>query len=371
MDNTVPPIQPPGAPPPIIVNPPPQRRGGRGWMVLSLILLGILGLMMFGSLMSFLTGMGQPMTGTQSGRFFEEITVENPGAPDKIAIVDVRGMITSEPWNPDGRGMVDLIADQLRVAAEDSSVRAVILQVDSPGGEVMASDDISRAIFDFQEEHGKPVIAAMGGLAASGGYYVSAPCRWIVANELTITGSIGVIMQTFNYRGLMEKVGLEPVVFKSGKFKDMLRGSKLPEEVDPAEKEMIQDMVMDTYAKFKTVVEEGRERAAAANKGKGRALVEDWEQYADGRILTGKTAYELGFVDQLGDFDAAVEATKSIAGITGDAHLVRYREPFTLARLFSLTGKANAEKTIKIDVGMDVPRLQTGRLYFLSPTVVH
>ena len=368
MDSNVPPIQPP-TPPPIIVTQPPRRRGGGGWMILSILLLGLLGLMMFGSVVSFFIG-EQTMTGTQSGRFFEEITVENPGAPDKIAIVDVRGMITSEPWNPDGRGMVDLIADQLRVAAEDTQVRAVILQVDSPGGEVMASDDISRAIFDFQEEHDKPVIALMGGLAASGGYYISAPCRWIIANELTLTGSIGVIMQTFNYRGLMDKVGLQPVVFKSGRFKDMLRGSKSPEEIDPEAREMVQEMVMETFAKFKEVVKDGRARAAAANDGEGRELVEDWEQYADGRILTGRKAYELGFVDELGNFETAVETTKRIAGITGDAHLVRYREPFTLARLFGM-GMKSEEKTIKIDMGMDLPKLQTGRLYFLSPTVVH
>src|SRR6185436_19433065 len=105
---------------------------------------------------------------------------------------------------------------------------------------------IYRAVADFQEHHKKPVVASMSGLAASGGYYVSAPCQWIVANELTITGSIGVILSSFNYRGLMDKVGVQPVVFKSGKFKDMLRGSKKPEEVDPAEQKMIQDMVMET-----------------------------------------------------------------------------------------------------------------------------
>src|SRR4029079_10112350 len=103
-------------------------------------------------------------------------------------------------------------------------VKAVILKIDSPGGEVMASDDISRALVQFQEKHKKPVIASSRVLAASGGYYVAAPCRWIVANELTITGSIGVILSSLNYRGLMDKVGIEPVVFKSGKFKDMLRG---------------------------------------------------------------------------------------------------------------------------------------------------
>src|SRR5437588_624394 len=129
----------------------------------------------------------------------------------------------------------------------------------------MASDEIARALTQFQEKYKKPVVASMQGLAASGGYYVAAPCRWIVANDLTITGSIGVILSSVNYRGLMDKVGLEPVVFKSGKFKDMLRGSKKPDEIDPVETQMIQNMIMETYEKFKGVVRTGREEAASKN----------------------------------------------------------------------------------------------------------
>jgi protease-4 len=269
--------------------------------------------------------------------------------------------------------MVDVIEDQLKLAAKDSNVKAVILKVDSPGGEVLASDDISRAITQFQEKNKKPVIAVMGGLAASGGYYVSAPCDYIVANELTLTGSIGVIMSTFNYRGLMDKVGLKPNVFKSGKFKDMLRGSKTPEEVDPAEEKMIQDMIMETYAKFKNVVKNGRERAAARNKGDGKTLVSNWEEYADGRILTGKNAFELGFVDKLGNFQTALDVARKIAGIPGNAHVVRYQEPFTLSRLFGmgLSTRAKKNEGVKIDLGLDIPEVRAGRLYFLSPTIMH
>jgi len=285
----------------------------------------------------------------------------------------VEGMITSTPWDPAGRSMVDAIEDQLKLAAKDANVKAVILKVDSPGGEVLASDDISRAIIQFQEKHKKPVIASMGGLAASGGYYVSAPCDYIVANELTLTGSIGVIMSTFNYRGLMDKVGLKPNVFKSGKFKDMLRGSKTPEEVDPAEEKMIQDMIMETYAKFKSVVQNGREKAATRNKGTGKALVENWAEYADGRILTGKTAFDLGFVDKLGNFQTALDIARQIGGVSGQAHVVRYQEPFTLSRLFGMgmSSKVRKSDAVKIDLGLDLPKLQAGRLYFLAPTAVN
>src|SRR6185369_6629249 len=151
------------------------------------------------------------------------------------------------------------------------------------------------AIVKFQSETDKPVITSMGSLAASGGYYISAPTRWIVANELTITGSIGVIMHSLNYRGLMDKVGLRPEVYKSGKFKDMLSGSKKESEVTEEEKQMVQALVNETFEKFKSIVAQGRENANASNKSgkdKGRPLSKTWEDYADGRVLSGKEAFK-------------------------------------------------------------------------------
>ncbi len=342
-------------------------------MILSIVLLLILGVFIASRMVRFVVHAGARSTGSESGRHFEEIVVENPEVDPKIAIVPVQGMISRE-FDPTGRDMVDVIEDQLKLAARDADVKAVILKIDSPGGEVMASDDISRALIQFQEKHNKPVIASMQGLAASGGYYVAAPCRWIVANELTITGSIGVIMSSLNYRGLMDKVGLQPVVFKSGKFKDMLRGSKRQDEIQPEEQEMIQNMVMETYDKFKSVVRAGREQASSKNAGKGRKLVDDWEKYADGRILTGKAARDLGFVDQLGNFQTAVDTAREIAGISGKARLVRYEEPFSLGRLlgFGATSRASAKgNTLKIDLGVELPKIQAGRMYFLSPTFAH
>jgi len=344
-------------------------------MVLSIVLLLLLGLMFLGRMARMVTGAAKHTTGVQSGRYFEEITVENASSPDKIAIIDLEGIITSEPWDRSGHSMVDTIADQLKLASKDDSVKAVILKVNSPGGEVMASDDIARAIQEFQEKHHKPVIASMGSVAASGGYYVSAPCQWIVANDLTMTGSIGVIMSTFNYRGLMDKIGLQPKVFKSGRFKDMLRGSKKPEEIDPEEEKMIQDMIMETYNKFKTVVSDGRKNAGeknSANKDlKGKTLASNWADYADGRILTGKHAYELGLVDQIGTFQNAVVTATKLAGIDR-AHLIRYEEPFNLGRLFGFGAESRSEsRSIKVDLGMDMPKLRAGQMYFLSPTVTY
>src|SRR6267154_5585444 len=289
-----PPLQPP---PPVIVAPastPPPRRG-RGWMVFAIILMVLLAFSLFGNLSSFMSGLvfskgGGKHTRTVGPRLEEVITEDNE-ASDKIAVIDVQGIITSHAFDSGGYSMVELIKAQLKHAEDDNKVKAIILKVDSPGGEVLASDEIYRAISDFQKSAHKTVVASMGNLAASGGYYVSAPCQWIIANPLTITGSIGVILHSWNYRGLMNKVGLQPETYKSGKFKDMLSGERNPEEIPPEERAMVQSLIDETYAKFKSVVSTGRKRAHELNskeKDKGQNLTDDWANYADGRVLSGK-----------------------------------------------------------------------------------
>ena len=190
---------------------------------------------------------------------------------------------------------------------------------------MLASDDIANELRKFQEDSSKPVVVSMGSLAASGGYYVSAPCEWIVANELTITGSIGVIMHGYNYRGLMDKIGLKPDVYKSGKFKDMLSGDRNAAEVLPEERVMVQKLIDETYGKFKQVVGDGRAAARDMNKD-GRTLVKNWAEFADGRVFSGKEAKELGFVDELGGFDTAVKRAQKLAKIKGDASIIEYRQ---------------------------------------------
>jgi len=345
-------------------------------MVLAIVLLVFLGISMLFNVSSFFETMLRGGKATRyartAGPRLDEVIYQDNDAANKIALIDVDGIITGRAIDSSGIGLVELIKAQLKRAEEDDRVRAVILKVDSPGGEVLASDEIYRAIADFQSHSHKPVVASMGSLAASGGYYISAPCRWIVANELTITGSIGVIMSSWNYRGLMDKVGVLPQTFKSGKYKDMLSGSREPDKITPEEKAMVQGLIDETFAKFKSVVQEGRDRAYEKNKNskeKGRPLSDDWQNYADGRVLSGTEALKLGFVDQLGGFDEAVEATKRIAGIT-NANLVQFQQRYDLSDLFRLFGKTDS-KAIKVDLGMDVPKLQAGKLYFLSPTFLH
>ena len=335
-------------------------------MILALILAALLMLSWFGNVARHL-GFGSPV-GRHYVRGLEEVVIEDNRTAHKIAVIEITGIITSEPWDGSGLSMVDYVAKQLKEAAADTEVKAVLLKVNSPGGEVMASDDINQLISDFEEKYQKPVVATMGSLAASGGYYVSVPCDWIVANELTITGSIGVIMPSYNYRKLLDKIGVRPEVYKSGKFKDMLSGSKADNEILPEERVMVQGLIDETFARFKTVVKEGRQRAYTNNK-KGRELRKNWEELADGRVLTGQQAYENGFVDELGNFDTAVKRAKNLAGITA-ANLIHYEQPFNLGSLFRLLGKTEVP-AIKVDLGLDLPKLQLGRLYFLSATVLH
>jgi len=367
-------------PPPIIITPPPTpRRGGGPWKVLAIVALVLLALCIIVGIASF-SLRNLPVSGarmaTERTRTLEEVVLEHTNSDNKIAVIDVQGIISGSQ-EMGSLSMPDYIAEQFRVAAKDSDVRAVILKVDSPGGEVLAADEINKTIRKFEDDSAKPVIVSMGSLAASGGYYISAPCRWIVANELTITGSIGVIMHGYNYRSLMDKVGVEPQVFKSGRFKDMLSGEREPEDKitleerkDRAEEDaMVQALIDETFDKFKSVVKSGRQWAAQKNGGKGKALVDDWADYADGRVFSGTKALSLGFVDEVGDFRTAVQRAQTIAGISR-ANLVQYRVPFDFGSVFlHLFGKTETP-ALKVDLGFDLPRLQTGRMYFIAPTQI-
>ncbi|MEY2407613.1 MAG: protease, partial [Verrucomicrobiota bacterium] len=306
--NAKPPLLP-QMPAPSGAAPYRRERKGTGWKIatvlLAIALVGVLGLQLIGALFSFASASN--MSGASR---LQEITIDNQGSRDKIAIIPVEGVIMGGS-EPVGRSLAKGIEEKLKLAAKDDHVKAVILRVNSPGGEVLASDDIASALLKFQQKYNKPVIASMGSLAASGGYYVSAPCRWIVANDLTMTGSIGVIMQTYNVRGLMNKIGVRPLTYTSGKFKDMLSMSKEIENLTPEqraelkeEEALMRKMIGDVYERFKSVVAEGRKVANgknSSNSDPGRPLSGGWTNYADGRILSGREAYDLGLVDELGN----------------------------------------------------------------------
>jgi protease IV len=364
------------------VSPAPLRpRGGVGWKaLLAIVLLVLAGLSVLAALarLPFRNVSAGRIAGDHS-RFLEEVVLEHTNSDYKIAVIELEGVIADE-GDRGGLSMPDYISEEFKAASKDGDVKAVVLKVDSPGGEVLAADQINGTIRKFEDDTGKPVVVSMGSLAASGGYYVSAPCRWIVANELTITGSIGVIMHGYNYRSLMDKVGVQPQVFKSGKFKDMLSGEREPDnQLSPEERKvraeedaMVQDLINETFGKFKEVVRTGRQWAASQNaehnpSDAGKAVVGDWEDYADGRVFSGKKALSLGFVDEVGNFDTAVKRAQKLAGIPR-ANLIQYRIPFDFGTVLShLLGKTQTP-ALKVDLGFDLPKLQAGHLYFMALT---
>src|SRR3982751_1287560 len=208
---------------------------------------------------------------------FREVLLQRGGraTTDKIAVITMRGLIsTSIPGNVSD-SMVDDLRAALQQAREDHRVKAIVLEIDSPGGEVTASDAIYSAVVKTRAR--KPVVVYMDSLAASGGYYVSCGGKYLMANETSITGSIGVIIQTLNYQQLFDKIGLASVVFKSGKFKDMLNGAR---PITEEERAYVQSFVMKTYEKFLGIVAKERNLSADTLRN----------GIADGRILSGRDA---------------------------------------------------------------------------------
>ena len=332
-------------------------------MWISLCSLGCLLLGGFLIVLMFVGAAGMSMS-TNGGSSYDEVILRNNHSDKKIAVIDLSGLIASFSVDASGHNMIESLRRQFEWANKDDDVQAILFRINSPGGEVLASDNIA----DIVRESKKPVISVMGALAASGGYYVAAPSDWIVAHELTITGSIGVIMSGYSIRNLMDKVGVQPIVFKSGKHKDMLSLGKREEDITPEERKIVQDMIDETFERFKKIVQEGRDMDNRDTED-GESLEEDWESFADGRILSGNMALAQGFVDELGDLDTGYERALSLKGIS-DANLTQYRQPINLANLFSLFGKSEA-KEIKIDLGVDIPKLKAGRLYFLSPLLLY
>jgi protease-4 len=215
---------------------------------------------------------------------------------EKIGVIPIEGAITeSEP----------VVADLVEFK-KDKRIRAIVLRVNSPGGGVGPSQEIFREIRKTIEK--KKVIASMGSVAASGGYYVSAAANKIVANPGTLTGSIGVLIEFVRLQELMEKIGVDVEVLKSGEFKDI--GSP-HRKLTGRDREMIQKLVSDIQTQFVEAVAQGRDLP-----------LEKVREIADGRIVSGSQGVELGLVDQLGNFEDAVELAKSLAGIKGEVTLV-------------------------------------------------
>lgn len=213
------------------------------------------------------------------------------GRDEKIAVVRIEGIIR-DPSE---------ISEKFREIGERDDIKAVVVRIDSPGGGVGPSQEIYSGIKRLKRN--KKVVASMGSLAASGGYYAAVAAHKIVANPGTITGSIGVIVEFINAEELLNKIGLKGYVVKSGKFKDV--GSPF-RQMKEEEERYLQSVVNDVNGQFVKAVAEGR-----------NLKVEDVEKIADGRIFTGQDAKARGLVDQIGDLTDAVELGAKLAGIKG------------------------------------------------------
>src|SRR5213082_930163 len=281
---------------------------------------------------------------------FREILLQSGsrGVTDKIVVITMRGLISSSLPGSVTDSMVDDMRAALQQARDDDRVKAIVLEVDSPGGEVTASDAIYSALVKARAR--KPVVVYMDSLAASGGYFIACGGKFLMANETTITGSIGVIIQTLNYEQLLNKVGLASVIFKSGKFKDMLNGAR---PITPEERDLVQNFIMKTYDKFLGIV--ANERNLPADQLRNTI--------ADGRILSGKEAFEHKLIDGLGELDDAFHKAKEL-GNAPDAKVVKYGPPFSLSRFLRIFGESDAKIELQLPKQL-IPQLETGRAYFL------
>jgi protease-4 len=247
-------------------------------------------------------------------------------AGPRVGVVNLSGAITDEG---EGGGLSrspgarDVIEDLDR-AGRDTTIKAVVLRINSPGGSPAASQEMYRAVKKLAEK--KPVICSMGDVAASGGYYVAAACDEIYANESTVTGSIGVISQYLNYSALAKKLGIETQTLKTGEFKDAGNPTR---PITPRERELFQSLLRDIYNQFVDDVMAGR-------KGKSKKLTTRAQvvKLADGRVYTGRQAFNNGLIDKLGGLREAVNTAAERVGLEGSAPVKNYGGGGGLGSLF-------------------------------------
>ena len=216
----------------------------------------------------------------------------------RVGLVEVVGEIAES----------EMVVDQLDRMQRDATVKSIVLRIDSPGGGVAASQEIYDAVRRVRDE-GKPVVASMGGVAASGGYYVACAADSILANPGTLTGSIGVIMSFPNTEELFRKVGVKFETIKTGKFKDV---GSMWRPMTEDERTLLQEVLGNVYDQFVDAIVDGRGMAR-----------EDILPYADGRIFSGEQAMEYGFVDRLGSLEDAIDMASELGGIEGRPSVVR------------------------------------------------
>lgn len=254
--------------------------------------------------------------------------VEKGDTENKIALLSLDGAI--QDTGAAGIGLSgagynhQFMLEQLKKIKEDDTVKGIVFEVNSPGGGVIESDEIYTLLKEIQAEREIPYYVVMGNMAASGGYYISAPADQIFVSRETITGSLGVIMQSLNYSKLAEKVGISFNTIKSGEFKDMMSPNR---EMTDAERAMLQDMLNDSYERFVEIIADGRNMST-----------EQVKKIADGRIMNGRQAIEAKLADQFGKTEDAIEMMKEELAIERP-HIFKYEQPSWTMSLFGFKAK--------------------------------
>jgi len=241
--------------------------------------------------------------------------VYRPGKGKILALVKLEGVIVETPENSPAVSSTynhRAFLKQLESAFSREDIKGIIMQVNSPGGGVYESDEIYNRILELKAQYNKPLVVYMSQEAASGGFYVSMAADKIYANRNTITGSIGVIVRTYNYQALADKIGIKDVTFKSGNQKDLLNPMRLINEEEAA---IIQGVVNESYGYFVDIVAKGR------NMDRNQVL-----QLADGRIYTGTQAKNLGLIDEVGNLDQAINGAAVLAHTT-DPQILLFENP--------------------------------------------
>ena len=301
------------------------KRDSSGWKIFWGV---ITGLSIFGNIVLFLMLIGVSvlaLSGTGGRGYYVEEVVRSGPATRKIVVIHLTGLIDES--------VSDDICEQIRRAGSSGEVRGIILSVDSPGGLVSASDQIYNEIKKLRQETTKPVVAFMHNVAASGGYYASVACESIVAEPTAITGSIGVIASYFVFQKLLEgKLGIEPVVIKSGLRKDWPSLFRKPDEEQL--QYLREKFIEPSYERFVKIVADSRDSLTESEVRK----------LADGSIYNADEAKENKLIDKVGYFDEALDEVMYLAGIKS-ARVVTYRRPFSLSYLLNM----KAENTVKID----------------------
>lgn len=224
---------------------------------------------------------------------------------DRIAVVYIEGVIFDSKT----------VNEQLKMYADDSRVRAILIRMDTPGGGVAASQEISDQVKWLRNQKKKTVVISMGSVGASGGYYIACAADRIYANPGTVTGSIGVIAEWVNYGNLLKWAQMQPQVIKSGEFKDVGSPTR---EITPKEREYLQGLINQMYEQFVSAVADGRKDILTRDRIK---------QLADGRVYTGEEALREKLIDGLGNYDSVLKATAELVGIKGEPQVVTPPKP--------------------------------------------